>query len=66
VQLFLTCLLYFTTFGSIFALFASVVSIVAWLLKTLVLWLIAEPETNASRAKQFRPEDLAYLKRAGQ
>jgi hypothetical protein len=39
---------------------------VAWLLKTLVLWLIAEPETNASRAKQFRPENLAYLKRAGQ
>jgi uncharacterized membrane-anchored protein len=66
VQLFFTCLLYFTAFGSIFALVASVVSIVFWLLKRLVLWLIAEPETDASRSTRARPRDLAYLKRAGQ
>jgi hypothetical protein len=62
VQLFFTCLLYFTSFGAIFALFTSVASIVIW----LVLWLIAEPETEASRTTQFRPHDLAHLKRAGQ
>jgi hypothetical protein len=66
VQLILTCLLYFTAYGAILALFASVVSIVVWLSKTLLWWLIFEPETDASRSKQFRPEDLAHLKRAGQ
>jgi len=62
VQLFFTCLLFFTSFGAIFALFASVVSIVIW----LVSWLIAEPETEASRTTRLRPHDLAHLKRAGQ
>jgi hypothetical protein len=66
VQLFLNCLLYFTSYGAIFTLFASVISIVIWLLKTLWLWVIAEPETDPSRSKQVRPQDLGYLKRAGQ
>jgi hypothetical protein len=68
VQLFLNCLLYFTSYGAIFVLFASVVSIVIWLLKTLWSWMIAEPETEAdtSRFERFRPQDLDYLKRAGQ
>jgi hypothetical protein len=66
VQLVLTCLLYFTSFGAIFALFASVVSIVIWLLKTLLLWLIAEPETDTTRSTRFRPQELDHLKRAGQ
>ena len=66
MELFFTCLLYFVSFGSIFALFASVISIVFCMLKALVSWLIAEPETDASRATRFRPQDLAYLKRAGQ
>jgi hypothetical protein len=66
VQLFLNCLLYFTSFGAIFALFASVVLIVIWPLKALWSWGIAEPETDTSRSKRFRPQDLAYLKRAGQ
>jgi hypothetical protein len=59
VQLFLNCLLYFTSFGEVFALFASVISIVIWLLKTLWSWVIAEPETDTSRSKRFRPQDLA-------
>jgi hypothetical protein len=66
LQFILTCLLYFTSLGSILTLFASVISIVFWLLKTLVLWLIAEPETDASRSTRFRPQDLDCLKRAGQ
>jgi hypothetical protein len=66
VQLFLNCLLYFTSYGAIFVLFASVISIVIWLLKALLSWLIAEPETDASRSKRFRPQGLDYLKRAGQ
>ena len=68
MQLFLTCLLYFTSYGAIFVLFASVVLIVIWPLKTLFSWMIAEPETemDTSRSKRFRPQDLDYLKRAGQ
>ena len=66
MQLVLTCLLYFTSFGAIFALFATVVSIVIWLLKTLWSWAIAAPETDTSTTKRFRPGDLSYLKRAGQ
>ena len=66
MQLILTCLLYFVSFGSIIVLFASVVSIVFWLLKALVLWLIAEPEPDASRSARFLPQDLSYRKRAGQ
>ena len=66
MQLFLNCLLYFTSFGAIFALFASVVSIVIWLLKTLGLWLNAEPEADTRRSTRFRPQELDYLKRAGQ
>jgi hypothetical protein len=66
VELILYCLLYLTSFGAIFALFASAVTIVIWLLKTLCSWVIAEPETDTSRSKQVRPQDLAHLKRAGQ
>jgi hypothetical protein len=66
VQLFLNCLLYFTSYGAIFVLFASVISIVIWLLKALLSWLIAEPETDTSRSERFRPQGLDYLKRAGQ
>jgi hypothetical protein len=66
VQLIMDCLLYFTSFGATFTLFASVVSIVVWVLKTLWLWVIAEPEPDTSRSKRFRPQDLGYLKRAGQ
>jgi hypothetical protein len=66
VQLFANCLLYFTSYGVISVLFASVVSIVIWLLKALWSWTIAEPETDTSRSERFRPQDLDYLKRAGQ
>ena len=66
MQLILNCLLYVTSFGAIFALFASVVSIVIWLLMTLWSWVIAEPETDTIRSKRFRPQDLAHLKRVGQ
>jgi hypothetical protein len=66
VQFVLTCLLYFTSFGAIFALFASFVSIVIWLLKTLGLWLIAEPEADTTRSTRFRPHEFDHLKRAGQ
>jgi hypothetical protein len=66
VQLIFNCLLYFTSYGAFFTLFASVVSIVIWLLKTLWSWVIAGPETGTSRSEQFRPQDLAYLKRARQ
>jgi hypothetical protein len=66
VPFFLNCLLYFTSYGAIFVLFASVVSIVIWLLKTLWSWVIAEPETDTSKSRRFRPQDLGYLKRAGQ
>jgi hypothetical protein len=66
VQLFVNCLLYFTSYGVISVLFASVVSIVIWLLKALWSWTIAEWETDTSRSERFRPQDLDYLKRAGQ
>lgn len=66
MQLILNCLLYFTSFGEIFTLFASVIWIVVWLLKTLWSWVIAEPETDTSRSKRFHPQDLSYLRRAGQ
>ena len=66
MQIFFDCLLYFTSFGAIFVLFASVVSIVIWALKGLVSWATAEPETELDKAKQFRPADLENLKRAGQ
>lgn len=66
MQLIFNCLLYFTSYGAIFTLFASVVSIVFWLLRTLWSWVIAEPEMGTSRSNHFRPQDLAYLKRAGQ
>jgi hypothetical protein len=66
VQLILNCLLYFTSFGAFFALFASIVSIVIWLLKTLGSWLIAKPETDTVRPTRFGPQELDYLKRAGQ
>jgi hypothetical protein len=66
VQLFVNCLLYFTSYGLISVLFASVVSIVIWLLKALWSWTIAERETDTSRSERFRPQDLDYLKRAGQ
>ena len=65
MQLVLTCLLYFTSFSLFFTLFASVVSIVIWLLKTLWSWLIAEPETDTRRPTRFHPHELDYLKRAG-
>lgn len=66
MQLIFNCLLYFTSYGAFFTLVVSGVSIVIWLLRTLWSWLIAEPETGTSRSKQFHPQDLAYLKRAGQ
>ena len=66
MQLVLTCLLYFTSFGAIFALFATVVSIVIWLLRTLWSWAIAAPEVDTSMSRRFRPGELNYLKRAGQ
>ena len=65
MQIFFDCLLYFTSFAEVFALFASVLSLAAWLLKALVVWLIAEPETSRE-GPQFRPANLDYLKRAGQ
>ena len=66
MQLVLTCLLYFTSFGAIFALFTSVLWIVLWSLKTLGSWLIAEPETDTIRSTRVRRQELDYLKRAGQ
>jgi len=66
VQIFFDCLLYFTSFGAIFTLFASVVSILVWLLKTLFSWATAEPESELDRLQQFRPQNLDFLKRAGQ
>jgi hypothetical protein len=66
VPIFFDCLLYFTSFGAIFAFFASVLSIVYWLLKTLFSWATAEPETELDKAQQFRPQNLDCLKRAGQ
>jgi hypothetical protein len=62
----LTCLMYVVSVGSILTLFATIIWIVYWLLKTLVLWLIAEPETDPSRSPRFRPQDFEHLKRAGQ
>ena len=66
MQFVLTCLLYFTSFGAIFALFGSVLSIVIWLLMTLNSRLIADPETDTIRSERFRRQELDYLKRAGQ
>ena len=66
MQIFFDCLLYFTSFGAIFTLFASVVSIVFWLLKTLFSWVTAEPETGLTRSNQFRSQNLDVFKRAGQ
>jgi hypothetical protein len=66
VQLVVTCLLYFTSFGAIFALFASVVATVIWLFKTIGWWLIAEPEADLGGPRRFRPQELEHLKRAGQ
>lgn len=63
MQLFLNCLLYFTWFGAIFALFASVLLIVMWLLKTIWSRLTAEPDIR--RSTRIRPQDLDYSKRAG-
>jgi hypothetical protein len=51
--------------ATIFTLFASIIASIFWLLKVLVLWLVAEPEPPVSKSKQFRPQNLDYLKRAG-
>ena len=64
MQVFFDSLLYFTSFGAIFTLFASIAWIVIWLLKALWLWAV-EPETDASRSRQFHL-NLDHLKRAGQ
>jgi hypothetical protein len=66
VQIFFDCLLYFTSFGAMFALFASILSIVIWLLKTLWSWMTAEPETDVGKSKQFHSPNLDCFKRAGQ
>jgi hypothetical protein len=66
VHLILDCLLYFTSFGAIFVLFASVVSIAIGLLRTLQSWAIAEPDADTSTSEQFRPQALSYIKRVGQ
>ena len=66
MQIFFDCLLYFTSFGAIFTLFASVISILVWLVKSLVAWATAEPESELDRLQQFRPQNLDFLKRAGQ
>jgi hypothetical protein len=46
-------------------LFASIASVVIWLLKTLWSWAI-EPETDAAKSTQVRLTNLDHLKRAGQ
>jgi hypothetical protein len=66
VQIFFDILLYFTAFGAILTLFASVVTIVIWPLKTLVSWLTAEPETELEKSKRLPLPNLDHLKRAGQ
>jgi hypothetical protein len=66
VPIFYDFLLYFTSFGEVFVLFASVFSIVAWLLKAAWSWVTAEPETYEKRSRQFQSRDLNHLKRAGQ
>jgi hypothetical protein len=51
--------------AAIFTLFASTIASIFWLLKVLLLWLVAEPEPTVSKSKQFRSQNLDYLKRAG-
>jgi hypothetical protein len=65
MPIFFECLLYFIAFGGIFALFASIASLIFWLLRTLWLWGL-EPETDAVKSKQARLVNLDHLKRAGQ
>ena len=64
------CLLYFTSIGTMLVFFASTITIIFWLLfwvlKTLVLLLVAGPEAVVGSFTQFRPQNLDYLKRAGQ
>jgi hypothetical protein len=64
MHLFLDGLLYFTAFGTTFALFASVVAVIVWLVKACVRWVITEPEPKAS--KELLRQNLNHLKRAGQ
>jgi hypothetical protein len=52
--------------ATILTLFGSIIASIFWMLKVLVLWLAAEPERTVGTSKQFRPQDLDYLKRAGQ
>ena len=52
--------------ATIFTLFASTIASIFWLLKVLALWLVAEPEPIVSKSRQFQPQNLNYLKRAGQ
>ena len=60
--MFLDGLLYFTAFGAVLTMFASIVGIVIWLVKTLFAWVTAEPDREADMV----PQNLDYLKRAGQ
>jgi hypothetical protein len=66
VQILHDGLLYVMSIATILTLFASTISSIFWILKVLVLWLVAEPEAPVNRSKQFRPQNLDCLKRAGQ
>ncbi len=59
-------LLYFASFGAVFALFASIGMIVSWILKVSWIWLTAEPEPDEGRSQKSYSMDLENLKRAGQ
>ena len=67
MQIIVDCLLYFTTFGAILALFISIISILAWLLKTLVILLLVGPQAKKRESNQLDFQGLAHhLRRAGQ
>lgn len=65
MPVFFEYLLYFASFGATFTLFASVASVVIWLLRALWSWAI-EPQTDATKSMQAQLTNLDRLKRAGQ
>jgi hypothetical protein len=66
MPVFFDCLLYFTSFGAVFTMFASLVSIGLWLLKALWSWVTVEPQPEAGKPQDLYTPNLNNLKRAGQ
>ena len=62
----MTFLLYFTAFGWVLALFASLIGLAGWILIKLYGWLTEPPDPPKQTARRRAGWNPNHLKRAGQ